>query len=64
MNKQTEALFEETLDPQKWESMRALGHRIIDDTMDYLETIRDRPVWLHAPPQVKSHFEGPPPPKY
>jgi glutamate/tyrosine decarboxylase-like PLP-dependent enzyme len=61
MNKKTDAFFEETLDPHQWDSMRALGHRIIDDTMDYLETLRDRPVWQHAPPQVKSHFEGPPP---
>jgi len=62
MHKQTEAPSEETLDPEDWEAMRALGHRILDDTMDYLETLRDRPVWQHAPPQVKAHFQGPPPP--
>jgi aromatic-L-amino-acid/L-tryptophan decarboxylase len=55
--------MEETLDPEDWESMRALGHRILDDTMDYLETLRDRPVWEHAPPDVKAHFETSPPPK-
>ena len=52
---------EETLDPEDWGSMRALGHKILDDAMDYIETLRDRPVWQHAPPEVKSHFEGPPP---
>lgn len=52
---------EETLDPADWESMRALGHRIVDDVIDYLETLRDRPVWQHAPPAVKAHFQGPPP---
>jgi glutamate/tyrosine decarboxylase-like PLP-dependent enzyme len=52
---------EETLDPEDWESMRALGHRIVDDAMDYIETIRDRPVWQHAPPEVKARFLGPPP---
>jgi aromatic-L-amino-acid decarboxylase len=52
---------EETLDPKDWESMRALGHRILDDMMDYLETLGDRPVWQHAPQHVKAHFEGPPP---
>lgn len=56
-----EETAEETLDPEDWESMRALGHRILDDMMDYLETLRDRPVWQHAPQHVKSHFEGPPP---
>jgi glutamate/tyrosine decarboxylase-like PLP-dependent enzyme len=62
MAKQTEARSEETLDPEEWESMRALGHRMLDDVMDYLETLRDRPIWQHAPPSVKAHFEGPPPP--
>lgn len=62
MNAQIEAQYEETLDPEEWESMRVLGHRILDDAMDYLETLRDRPVWQHAPPEVKAHFEVPPPP--
>ena len=61
MNEYTDVLTEETLDPKDWESMRTLGHRILDDALDYLETLRDRPVWQHAPPDVKAHFEGPPP---
>jgi aromatic-L-amino-acid decarboxylase len=61
MKERTEALLEETLDPNDWESMRALGHRILDDALDYLESLRDRPVWQHAPQQVKAHFEGAPP---
>lgn len=56
-------MTEETLDPEDWDSMRALGHLIVDDMMDYLETLRDRPAWKHAPPEVKKHFEGLPPPK-
>jgi len=62
MSKPAKAHPEETLDPEDWVAMRALGHRMVDDMMDYIETIRDRPVWLHAPPEVKSHFESPPPP--
>jgi aromatic-L-amino-acid/L-tryptophan decarboxylase len=61
MNRQTKSQPGETLDPEDWNTMRALGHRIIDDTMDYLETLRDRPVWQHAPQEVKAHFQGPPP---
>ncbi len=61
MSKPAEPHSEGTLDPEDWESMRALGHRMVDDIMDYVETIRDRPVWVHAPPQVKSHFGSPPP---
>ena len=52
---------EETLDPEDWGSMRKLGHRMLDDMMDYLETLRDRPVWQHPPPHIKSHFETSPP---
>jgi len=58
MKELTEALREETLDPQDWGSMRRLGHRILDDALDYLQSLPDRPVWQHAPPQVKAHFEG------
>ncbi len=34
---------EETLDPQDWESMRALGHRMLDDMVDYLQDRRRTP---------------------
>jgi glutamate/tyrosine decarboxylase-like PLP-dependent enzyme len=51
--------LEETLDPADWESMRALGHRMVDDMLDYLQTIRERPVWQHAPDRVKAHFNQP-----
>lgn len=49
---------EETLDPNDWKSMRELGHRIIDDMIDSFETLRQRPVWQHAPKKVKVKFEG------
>lgn len=31
---------EETLDPENWDEMRALGHRMLDDVMTRLQTIR------------------------
>jgi glutamate/tyrosine decarboxylase-like PLP-dependent enzyme len=52
---------EETLDPQDWAALRALGHRALDDAMDYMESLRDRPAWEHAPAHVKARFGGPPP---
>lgn len=61
MNEKTAVVMEETLDPEDWESMRALGHRILDDALDYVKTLRDRPVWQHAPQHVKDHFTGSPP---
>jgi glutamate/tyrosine decarboxylase-like PLP-dependent enzyme len=50
---------EETLDPQDWESMRALGHRMVDDMVNHMKTLRERPVWRHAPDDVKAHFRTP-----
>jgi aromatic-L-amino-acid/L-tryptophan decarboxylase len=47
---------EETLDPQDWQAMRELGHRMLDDMLDHLQDIRQQPVWQHAPDQVKAHF--------
>lgn len=54
-----DVLHEETLDPEDWESMRKLGHMMVDDMLDYMRTVRERPVWQHVPDQVKSHFSKP-----
>jgi aromatic-L-amino-acid decarboxylase len=50
---------EENLDPDDWAVMRTLGHRMVDDMIDYLLTVRDRAPWRHAPDQVKAHFSSP-----
>ncbi len=47
---------EETLDPQDWDAMRALGHRMVDDMMTYLQTVRERPVWHPISGEVKASF--------
>ncbi len=39
--------------------MRLLGHRMVDDMLDYLRTVRDRPAWQHAPDRVKEQFRHP-----
>ena len=61
MKQDTDTLNEETLDPEEWDSMQALGYRMIDDMLDYLKTVRDRPVWKHAPEDVKARFDRPVP---
>jgi aromatic-L-amino-acid/L-tryptophan decarboxylase len=47
----------ETLDPENWEDMRALAHRMVDDAITYLETVRERPVWQPMPENVTAHFQ-------
>src|SRR5262249_20360003 len=46
----------ETLDPEKWDDVRALGHRMLDDMIDYIATIRERPVWQAIPDAVRERF--------
>ena len=48
--------IEENLDPTNWESMRALGHRMVDDMVEYLKSVRERPAWRHAPSSIQEHF--------
>jgi aromatic-L-amino-acid decarboxylase len=46
------------LDPSDWQSLRAQGHRMLDDMFDYVENIRDRPVWQPIPDDVRAHFRA------
>lgn len=50
---------EETLDPQDWAELRALSHRIVDDAIDYLSQVRERPVWRNMPDMVRESFSAP-----
>jgi len=50
---------EETLDPDDWSALRELAHRMVDDVMTYLETVRERPVWQPIPNEVKTHLQQP-----
>ena len=52
---------EETLDPRDWDELRAFAHRAVDDAVDYMASLRERPAWEHAPAHVKAHFAGPAP---
>jgi aromatic-L-amino-acid decarboxylase len=51
----------ETLDPDDWGNMRALAHRMVDDAITYLETIRERPVWQPVPDDIATRFNEPAP---
>ena len=47
---------ERTLDPSNWEELRALGHRMLDDMVDYIRDIRQRPVWQPMPEDARTAF--------
>ena len=48
-----------SLDPSDWHDLRAQGHRMLDDMLDYLEHIRERPVWQPIPPEVRASLHEP-----
>jgi aromatic-L-amino-acid decarboxylase len=50
---------EETLDPADWDELRALGHKMVDDMLTYLETLRERPLWRPMPEDVQQFFKTP-----
>ena len=52
-------LPEETLDPGDWDAFRALAHRMVDDTIDHLATLRERAPWQPMPDAVRAGFHEP-----
>ncbi|MGC2780101.1 MAG: pyridoxal-dependent decarboxylase [Bradyrhizobium sp.] len=49
---------DETLDPQDWDEVRAQGHRMLDDMIDYVADIRDRPVWQPMSQATRRRFRS------
>lgn len=50
---------EESLDPQNWDELRSLGHRMLDDMLDFLSTLRERPAWQSVPAAVRTRLKQP-----
>ena len=50
-----------TLDPNDWEKIRLLGHRMVDDMMDLMEHIGKQPVWRQIPADIKRTYLDPVP---
>ncbi len=46
----------DSLDPADWSGLRALGHRMIDDMFDRLQTVRDGPVWQPMPDPLRQEL--------
>src|ERR1017187_8089076 len=56
-------MIEETLDPTDWESFRTLAHRMVDDSLDFLKTLGDRPPWEPMPKGVRDAITSEPLPR-
>ena len=51
----------ETLDPENWDEMRGLAHRMVDDALDYIQSAGERPVWNPVPADVAERLKAPAP---
>ena len=55
---------EETFDPaspEEWENFRALSHRMVDDMLAHLESLREQPAWREMPASVREALAEPVP---
>ena len=50
---------ERSLDPNDWEQARAVAHQAVYRALDFLETVRDRPVWRPVPEAVRKKLMEP-----
>jgi glutamate/tyrosine decarboxylase-like PLP-dependent enzyme len=51
------------LDPDDWSAFRLQAHRMLDDIIDYVERIRERPVWRPMPDESRAALREPLPRK-
>ena len=51
------------LDPDDWSDLRSLGHRMVDDMIDHLRDLRNRPVWQKLPDDIRANFRNAPLPR-
>ena len=51
------------LDPQDWDEYRALAHRMLDDSLDYLRDVGKRPAWQPMPAAVRHGLTDEPLPR-
>ncbi len=49
----------ETLDPDDWEQIRSIGHAMLDDMVDYVRDVRDRPVWQSPSQEARATMASP-----
>src|SRR5579862_6475925 len=50
-----------SLDPADWDAFRAQAHRMLDDMIDFVAGVRERPVWQPVPDAVKQRLAEPVP---
>ncbi len=47
---------EKSLDPKDWTAFRTQAHKMLDDMLDYTESLNSREVWQPMPENVQAHL--------
>jgi aromatic-L-amino-acid decarboxylase len=47
-----------SLDPENWDETRIQAHHMLDDMLNYIAHIRERPAWTAMPQHVRDHFRA------
>ena len=50
-----------SLDPADWREFKALAHAALDDALELVERVRERPIWKPVPAEVKAALSEPVP---
>jgi glutamate/tyrosine decarboxylase-like PLP-dependent enzyme len=48
-----------SLDPEDWSAFRKLAHRALDEALNFIEGVRERPVWQRVPEEVRERLKEP-----
>ena len=59
MNREDGRPESETLDPDDWEEIRSVGHATIDDMVDYLRDVGERPAWQSPSADARQAMNSP-----
>jgi glutamate/tyrosine decarboxylase-like PLP-dependent enzyme len=50
---------ESSLDPADWTAFRKLAHQALDEAIDFVESVRERPVWQPVPDEARAALNEP-----
>ena len=51
-------MTDEAFELDDWNAIRTEGHRMLDEVIDHLASLREGPVWRSMPAEVRARFRG------
>lgn len=48
-----------SLDPANWDDFSTSAHQMLDDMIENMRTVRDRPIWQKMPDDIRAEFTAP-----